>query len=187
MKWLKPLGNMVIPAVIFYIAYQAVGIIPAVIISLAYSLFSVVYSKYRDKAVKNSMLIGILGLLSSAVMILFTGDEKLYYIPALIQNMIFLGFIIVLSVRRRSVLHFLAKDFEIASLKQIPEENMFGINLIWTVYFALKILSKILGILYLDFDTLYWVVFLLGDPMTILVVILSVIFIRVRCSQRAAD
>ncbi len=25
-------------------------------------------------------------------------------------------------------------------MKQIPEENMFGINVIWAVYFALKIL-----------------------------------------------
>ena len=183
MKWIVPLGNMVIPAILFYGVYRVEGIIPAVIISLTYSLISVIYSKLKNHAVKNSQIIGILGLVSSAVMILFTGEEKLYYIPAIIHNVGFLGFIVALSLRQKSVLHFLAKDFEIESLKQVPEENMFSINVVWIVYFALKILSKIAGLLYLDFNTLYWVVFLLGDPMTILMIILSVILIRIHCSK----
>lgn len=182
MRWLKPLGNMVMPAILFYAAYHVAGIISAMIVSLAYSILSIVYSKLRNSAVKNSQIIGILGLVSSAVMILFTGEEKLYYIPAMIQNTVFLGFVITLSVQRKSIFHFLAKDFEVESLKQVPEENMFSINVIWIIYFVLKILSKIVGILYLDFNTLYWVVFLLGDPMTILVVILSVVLIRKCCS-----
>lgn len=184
MRWIVPLGNMVIPAILFYGVYRVAGIIPAVIISLTYSLISVIYSKLKNHAVKNSQIIGILGLVSSAVMILFTGEEKLYYIPAIIQNVGFLGFIVALSLQKKSVLHFLAKDFEIESLKQVPEENMFSINVVWIVYFALKILSKIAGILYLDFNTLYWVVFLLGDPMTILMIILSVILIRIHCLRK---
>lgn len=184
MNWIKPLGNMVIPAILFYAAYHVADIIWALIISLTFSIFSIVYSKRKNNEVKNSQIIGILGLVSSAVMILFTGEEKLYYIPAIIQNMLFLGFNITLSVQRKSILHFLAKDFEIESLKQVPEENMFSINVVWLIYSVLKILSKILGILYLDFNTLYWIVFLLGDPMTILMVILSVILIRINCSKK---
>lgn len=178
MKWIKPLCNMVIPAILFNVVYNRIGIIPAVIISLGYSLGSVIYAKLRDNAVKNSQIIGILGLVVSAVMIAFTGEEKLYYVPALIENFIFLVFMIVLLVRRKSVLHFLAKDFEVQSLMRIPEENMLSVNVVWVVFFVLKILSKLAGIFYMDFNTLYWVVFLLGDPMTILVVILSVILIR---------
>lgn len=183
MKWLKPLGNMVIPALLFYAAYHVAGIIPAMVISPVYSLFSIVYARFRYNRVNNSQIIGILGLICSAVAILFTGEEKLYYIPALIQNIIWLGFAIALSIQRKSIYHFLAKDFEIASLKQIPEENMLSINILWIVFFVLKILSKIAGIMFLDFHTLYWVVFLLGDPMTILVIVLSVILIRIRCSK----
>lgn len=89
----------------------------------------------------------------------------------------------MLSVRRKSVLHYMAKDFEIVSLEQIPEERMFSINVVWIVYFALKIISKIVGILYWDFNTLYGVVFLLGDPMMVLVIVLSVILIRINYSE----
>lgn len=180
-KWFKPLGNMVMPSLLFYVAYHVWGIIPAMILSLAYGILSLTRAKFRHGTVKNSQIIGILGLVSSAVMILFTGEEKLYYIPAVIQNMIFLGFLIVLSVQRKSILHFLAKDFVLESLKQVPEKNLLSINVVWLIYFVLKILSKIVGILYLDFHTLYWVVFLLGDPMTILVVVLSIILVRMRC------
>lgn len=156
MKWMKPLGNMLIPAVLFYAAYHVVGMIPAVIVSLVYSLISVIYAKRKNNTVKNSQIIGILGLAGSVTAILFTEEEKLYYIPAIIENMIFLGFMIILSIYHKSVLHYLAKDFEIESLEQIPEESMFSINVVWIIYFVLKIISKIVGILYLDFNKLYW-------------------------------
>ncbi len=184
MKWIKPLCNIVIPAVLFYLVYNIVGIISAVIISLVYSTISVIYSKVKYNTVKNSQIIGIIGLVGSATAVIFTGDEKLYYLPSILENMIFLGFMIVLSLKRKSVLHYLAKDFNIESLKQVPEASMFSINIIWIIYFILKIISKIVGILYLDFRKLYWIVFLLGDPMTILVIILSIILIRKKCSKR---
>ena len=183
MKWMKPLCNLVLPAVLFYVFYHAAGIVPAIVISLVYCVGSVLYTKYKDQKVKNSQIVGILGLAASAGAIVFTGEEKLYYLPSIVENVIFLGFMIVLSVRHKSVLHYLAKDFEIAALEQISEESMFSVNVLWMTYFALKIISKILGMLYLDFKMLYWTVFLLGDPMTIVVVMASVCLIRARCAR----
>ncbi len=180
MRWIKPLGNIVVPAILFYAAYRIGGIIPAVTLSLSYSIISAIYSKQKYHRVKNSQIVGIFGLIGSATAILFTGEERLYYIPSIVENIIYGGFMTLLSIRHKSVLHFLAKDFEIQWLKQIPEESMLGINVVWLIYFGLKIISKVLGILYLDFNQLYWVVFLLGDPMTVLVILLSVILIRTR-------
>ncbi len=184
MKWIKPLCNIVIPAGLFYAAYHIAGILPAIMISLVHCVLSVIHAKSKTNQVKNSQIIGFLGLVGSAAAILCTGEEKLYYVPSMIENVIFLGFMIVLSVRRKSVLHYFARDFDIQSLEQVPEEQMFSINAIWMAYFLLKIISKMFGILYLNFRELYWVVFLLGDPMTILVVILSIIFIRYHCAKR---
>ncbi len=44
--------------------------------------------------------------------------------------------------------------------------------------FSIKIISKVLGMLYLDFEKLYWLVFLLGDPMTCAVILLSIYMVR---------
>lgn len=183
MKWVKPLGNMLIPAVVFNIVYNTMGIIPAIVISLVCSLFSVIYFKIKNKDIKNSQIIGMLGLAVSAAAIIFSGDEKLYYVPSIFQNMLLLGFTVTLSLKHKSILHYLAKDFEIRSLERIPEEDMKSINIIWIIYFALKMIIKIVGILYLDFNILYWIVFLQGDPMMILMIILSSILIRVQYAK----
>lgn len=183
MKWIRPLGNMIIPAIVFYIAYQTIGIIPAVIISLGYSLVSVIHTFVKRKNIKNSQVIGLLGLASSAVAVILSGNEKAYYIPSVFQNMLFLVFAIALSVRRKSILHYLAKDFEISSLRRIPEKNMMCVNMIWLFYFALKIIVKIGGILYLDFNALYWVVFLQGDPMMVLMIVISIGMIRIEYTK----
>lgn len=183
MKWIKSLGNMVIPAVVFKIVYNTLGIIPAVILSLGCSLVSVIYSKSKGNGIKNSQVIGILGLAGSAAAIIFSGDEKLYYVPSIFQNALLLGFAITLSLKHKSILHYLAKDFEIHSLDRISEEDMKSINIIWIIYFALKIIVKIVGILYLDFNMLYWIVFLQGDPMMVLMIVISGILIRVQYAR----
>lgn len=171
------LVNMILPALMFFAAYKLWGIIPAIAVSTLYSIISIVVSAIRDK-LKNSQVIGLLGLIGSAVAIYFTGDEKFYYIPALIENIIFLGFMIYLCVRRKSIFHFILKDFEIDSLQRVSENRLMNVNTVWLAFFVLKIISKVIGILYLDFKQLFWLVFILGDPMTIVAVVISVILIR---------
>ena len=171
------LVNMILPTLIFFVVYKLWGIIPAIAFSTLCSVISIVVAAIRDK-VKNSQVIGLLGLVSSAVAIYFTGEEKFYYIPALIENIIFLGFMIYLCARRKSIFHFILKDFEIDSLQCIPEDRLMNVNIVWLVFFVLKIVSKTIGIFYLDFKQLYWLVFILGDPMTIVAVVISVVLIR---------
>lgn len=88
-----------------------------------------------------------------------------------------------MSVRNKSILHYLAKDFGIRSLEQIPVSDMKSINVIWIIYFVLKIIVKLVGILYLDFNMLYWIVFFQGDPMMILMIVISGVLIRVRYAR----
>ena len=168
---------MILPTLIFFVVYKFWGILPAIAFSTLCSLITIVVSAIIGK-VKNSQIIGLLGLLSSAIAIYFSGEEKFYYVPALIENIIFLGFMIYLCIQRKSIFHFILKDFEIDSLQSIPEDQLMSVNIIWLIFFALKIISKTVGILYLDFKQLYWLVFILGDPMTIVAVVLSVILIR---------
>ena len=171
------LVNMILPALMFFAAYKLWGIIPAIAVSALYSIISIIVSAIRDK-VKNSQVIGLLGLIGSSVAIYFTGEEKFYYIPALIENFIFLGFMIYLCARRKSIFHFILKDFEIDSLQRVPDNRLMNVNIVWLAFFVLKIISKVIGILYLDFKQLFWLVFILGDPMTIVAVVISVILIR---------
>lgn len=183
MKYLKPFLNMLLPTLLFYVLYKAAGILAAVLIAAAFSLGTILWGKSKGDKISNSQILGVVSLLASGAAIVFSGNDKMYYVPALIGNIVLMGFMIWLTVSHKSVLHYLAKDFHISSLKQVPEENMLPVNILWIVFFILKILSKIIGLLFLNFENMYWLVFLLGDPMTIVIVILSVILIRRGCIQ----
>lgn len=175
---LLPVWNVILPALLFYWIYKAAGILPAVICSVLYNgiVLGIQYKKRRT--VSNTSVIGLLGLLGSAIAICFTGNEKLYYVPALAVNVIVFCFMLSLHIRKKSVLHYLAKDFEIKAVERLPQEQLLSLNILWMVFFGLKIAAKVIGLLYLDFEKLYLLVFLLGDPAMIAVIVFSVIIIR---------
>ncbi|SDA62094.1 Protein of unknown function [Lachnospiraceae bacterium G11] len=176
-KTLRVISNMVLPSLLFFVIYKVLGVIPAMVLSGVVSVGRLVVS-LKQGNVKNSQVLGFLGLVGSAVTIIFTGNEKYYYAPALIQNVILLTLFVIMCMRHKSVLHYMAKDFDVKALKEVPEERMMNVNLLWIAFFVLKIISKTLAIFKLDFQTSYWLIFILGDPMTIIVVILSIWMIR---------
>ena len=148
--------------------YWAVGI------SLAYHvLFFIWQRRYRGKPLRNTQILGMVGLVVSLIGVLFAGNDNYYYLPALMENFVFAGFTLVLTLRKKSIFLYVVRDFEIPALSGLDERSLIGLNVLWLCYFAAKIATKALGILYLDFSVLYWLVFALGDPATILLVLLS--------------
>lgn len=180
MKKIISIFNLILPTILFYWVYTKWGIIWAACLSILISGISLAIQYHKTKKISNTAVIGLLGLLASAIAIYFTGNEKYYYVPALAMNVITFCFLCTLSIQKKSVLHYLAKDFEIAAIKQIPQENMHLLNMIWLIFFGCKILTKIIGIIYLDFHKLYWLVFLMGDPAMVFMIVVSIIIIRVQ-------
>lgn len=170
--------NLILPTIIFYLIYQVVGIANATVISSVYSLVQILLKYKKDKTISNTQVLGFIGLILSSVAITFTDNEKLYYIPALINNFIIALFMLVLALKKKSILHYITKDFNIRWLDHIDEVNILKLNYVWMIFFLLKIVSKIVGILFLDFDILYWVIFLLGDPAMVVVIGISIYFIK---------
>lgn len=85
---------------------------------------------------------------------------------------------IVLTVKKQNILKFLLEDFQVKILEGMKDEKLMMINIIWIMFFILKILVKLIGIVMLDYERLYWLVFMMGDPAFIIVVILTVIILR---------
>ena len=166
------------PVSVFYLIYARVGLIPAIIVSLLVSMINLFYSLMKDKRIYRTQIFGSLGIVLSLVGVLFTDDEKFYYVPALISNLLFFAYAVGLTLRRRSIFHYVVKDFNLALAEKIDEDKLLTVNMVWLLFFLLKIVSKLLGILYLSFQELYWLVFILGDPLMILVAVYSVYYIR---------
>lgn len=178
MKKISPIMNIIIPTIAFWICYRLFGLLPAMIISILISLVTVLQAYTKKKQVSNTQIIGLVGLILSSISIVLSGNEKLYYIPALISNIVLLSFMVVLTIKRKSVFLYLAKDFQIKSLQHISEQDVLSLNYLWMCFFFLKCISKIAGLIYLDFEKMYWVVFFLGDPAMLIVVGISVIHIK---------
>ncbi len=184
MKRIVYILNLVLPTILFYWVYSKCGIIPAPCLSVLVSGIFQAVQFYKTRKISNTAVLGLLGLIIAGISISFTGNEKYYYVPGLVKNMITIGVLSVLLIQKKSVLHYLTKDFEIAAIEQIPQENMRLLNVIWLLFFGCKIMVKIIGIIYLDFHKLYWLVFLMGDPAMVLMIVVSVIIIRFQLTGR---
>lgn len=172
--------NMIFPSILFYFIYTFWGIILAIVFSVLFNGISISVQYYKKRRIFNTSVLGLLGLIGSAVAICFTGNEKFYYVPALVINVINFLFLCVLSIQKKSIFHYLTKDFEITVLKRLPQENLCFLNIIWLIFFGLKIITKVMGLFYLKFDELYWLVFWMGDPAMVLMIIFSVVVIRLQ-------
>ena len=55
------------------------------------------------------------------------------------------------------------------------------------IFFGCKILTKMIGIIYLDFHKLYWLVFLMGDSAMVFMIAVSIIIIRIQLYVADSD
>lgn len=180
MKILYAVMNTCLPTILFYLIYRFQGIIVATGISVLLNGISLSVQYFKNREVTNTAVLGLLGLLGAAIAIYFTGNEKYYYVPGLAINILLFFFFCVLSLKKKSIVHYLAKDFEITAINLLPQENLFLLNIIWLIFFGLKIVFKVMGLIYLDFDKLYWLVFWMGDPAMVAMIILSIVIIRIQ-------
>lgn len=178
MRYLRPIINITLPTIVFYIAYKLLGILPAVVLSLIINMMILIYDYVKRKPITNTQIIGILGGVFSVLAIWGGGSEKWTFVPALIQNIVMTVLFVVLTVKKQNILKFLLEDFQVKILEGMKDEKLMMINIIWIMFFILKILVKLIGIVMLDYESLYWLVFMMGDPAFIIVVILTVIILR---------
>ena len=169
---------LIMPAVIFYCCYLYADIIYAVIVSFLFSFGMIIFNLVKRKRIANTQILGITGVAMALIAVIYTDNENFYYVPALVSNCVLFVFMFVLSVKKKSVLHYITKDFDIRLINNIQESDCLQLNYLWLIFFILKIISKVTGILFLDFKVLYWIVFILGDPMMIALAAYSIFFIN---------
>lgn len=178
MRYVKIIANLVLPSILFYGIYRIAGILPAVLLSLGINLILLSIDMIKKKTIANTQILGILGGVFSALAVWGGGNEKWTFVPALLQNIIMTGFFILLTIRKKSVLKFICKDFQIKTIENMQDDKLQPLNLLWLAFFCLKIFVKIAGLVLLDYDKLYLLTFLMGDPALLLVVLLTVLIIK---------
>lgn len=88
--------------------------------------------------------------------------------------------VIAFCLKSKSIFLYIVKDFDFPIFRNVRDEDVLPLNYLWIGYCLLKILSKVIGMVALDFISMYWLVFLLGTPLNILLIIISYYFVKKR-------
>lgn len=175
---LKSILFMFLPSFILYVIYELGGILWMLLFSGLYSVMNYLQGKKNKASISHTQAIGFVVMIWSVIAIIFTDNEKLYYIPALAGNVLVLLGIMYLTLKRKSIVCYINEDFRFEGLNRIEDNEIMIINILWGSYFVIKILFKIVGMLFLEFEKLYWGAFLLGDPATIVMLMISYYIIQ---------
>ncbi len=171
---------MLLPGISFLAVYYFTNLQIAIVLSCIAGLVLLALDIRKEKAIKNSNVIGMIGLAFQMVSAFCAGYEKLYYLPALVQNCVVMVMVIAFCLKSKSIFLYIVKDFDFPIFRNVRDEDVLPLNYLWIGYCLLKILSKVIGMVALDFISMYWLVFLLGTPLNILLIIISYYFVKKR-------
>ena len=177
-KVIKTIVRMMAPSVLFLVLYKFLGLQLSVLITCTISFLLLLLDVFKEKRITNSAIIGSIGLAFQVVSAFCVGYEKLYYVPALVQNCVILFLVLSLCIRSKSVFLYVVKDFDFKIFKKMSDEELLPLNYLWVAYCLLKILAKVIGMVALDFISMYWVVFLFGTPLNLITIVLSYFYVK---------
>lgn len=171
---------MFLPTVYFRILYEKLGIPIALCISIGTSGIMIIYNYKKYKKINNSLIIGFCLTLFSLLGCVFSGNDRFMFYPAVLENFIFIVIILICISKRKSYVFFFIKDFEIQSIKDIDESVFLPTNYAWLFIFIVRFFLRVISLLNtnMSFNSLYWISFFAGDPITIPIYIYTYYFFR---------
>lgn len=172
------------PSLAFFFFLSRKDIKCAILSSCIVGILIFICDIVKVKKITNSSVIGGIALLFQIISSFLAGYEKLYYVPALLQNGVVMLLLIAMCVKKQSIFLYMVKDLKIALFESMKDQDVMDLNYIWIGYCLLKILSKVVGLVTLDFVTLYWIVFALGDPLNILLLVISYICVKRKVKKK---
>lgn len=175
----------IIPATLFYVLYRTVSIFVAIAVAAALSLGIIAYHLLRKQRVTVTQYLGLAYVVLSFAAVFLSGNENLYYLPSILNNSVMAVVTVIMTTRGQSILHFVLRDFGVDWLEGSDPADYMQLNYIWIGLVVTKVLVKTLGVLLLDFDALYWLAFIFGDPAIIVYLLYCVWFVRKKRRQAA--
>lgn len=180
-KVIKTIIRMITPSVLFLVLYKLLGLQLSVLITCTISFLLLLWDTFKEKRITNSAIIGVIGLAFQVVSAFCVGYEKLYYVPALVQNCVIMFLVLSLCIQSKSIFLYVVKDFDFKIFQKMNDAELLPLNYLWVAYCLLKVLSKVIGMVALDFISMYWVVFLFGTPLNLITIALSYFYVKRKC------
>ena len=167
----KQIIRSVIPAILFMVIYKFISFKVAVVIGFTVGLFMYIHEYNKNKKLSSFSYLGIFSLICQTIMSLFAQNPKTYFVYPLIFNLIYAIIFGVSLIIKRDMISFFAKDMceteeEFEELK--PAFRY--VTLLWFIFFLIKIVIKVVGLLNWSFEILYIVNWIVGTPMSLILI-----------------
>ncbi len=158
----------VIPAIVFMVIYKYISFSWAVLISFGIGLIIYVREYLKLKKLKPFSYLGIFSLVTQTIISFVFKNPKAYYVYPLISNSIYAFIFGVSLIRKKDIVSYLARDLcEREEDFYILKPAFRRVTIMWFIFYVLKIIIKGFGLMNWSFDTLYYVNFVLGMPVTL--------------------
>ncbi|MCS5422526.1 MULTISPECIES: DUF3159 domain-containing protein [Psychrilyobacter] len=158
----------VIPAIVFMVIYKYLSFSWAVLSS--FGIGSIIYMKeyLKLKKLKPFSYLGIFSLVTQTIMSFVFKNPKVYYVYPLISNSVYALIFGVSLIRKKDIVSYLARDLcEREEDFYILKPAFRKVTIMWFIFYVLKVIIKGFGLMNWSFDTLYYVNFVLGTPITL--------------------
>lgn len=158
-----------IPALIFLIMYRITSFKVAIICGFAMGGIVYIYKYRKNKSLSSFDYLGIFGLLSQTIIGYLARNPMTYFVYPLIENLLYMMVFAISLLMKKDAVSFLAKDYvknEDTLIKLQPAFRK--VTLIWTVFFGIKALIKIIGMTSWSFELLYSINWITGTPLSLL-------------------
>lgn len=160
------------PAIVFYVVYKFFSYQYALIIGILIGIFVYGHKYKKFKKISTLDKIGLFGLIIQTIIGLIAKNPKIYFLYPLIENIIFALIFFLSLMMKTDAISFIARDFtDSEDIMNLLRPAYRKLTLLWGLYYVLRIVIKILGLLKLSFEQLYIINWIFGMPVSAFLVI----------------
>ena len=165
----KEILKSLLPAILFMIIFKFYSYKIALGVGLVVG--AIIYiSEYRKHNKLSTMdKLGLFGLIIQSILGALASNPKVYFVYPLIENVVFSVIFLGSLFTKNNVISLFAKDYiRDENTYEIMKPSYYKLTLLWGLLFVLKAIIKGIGIMNWSFELLYSVNWILGTPLSIL-------------------
>ncbi len=162
---LLEVSKSLISTLIFVSLYKYLPFKVSVIIGVIYGALFYIHKYIKYRRLESFDIVAITGLAVQLLLSLISKNKMVYFICPIISNLVYAAIFGVSLVRKRDVASYLAKDMcRDRETYTILLPAFRRITFLWLGFFLLKAFMGALGIIYLSFEDIYWIQWIIGTP-----------------------
>lgn len=157
-----------LPAILFMVVYKFYSYKIAIGVGLLFGA-AIYISEYRKHSkLSNMNKLGLFGLIIQSILGALASNPNVYFVYPLIENIVFAVIFMGSLFTRNTIITLIAKDY-VSDNKayEIMKPAYYKLTLIWGLFFIIKAIIKGIGIMNWSFELLYSVNWILGTPLSI--------------------